>query len=203
MSEGYFDKVHHEFSSHEFLFNHQYAVRDIIIDYLRLLFKYSLLAKDYRWNESEKETKVFIGAEFPMEERFFPRIIVSVNVSQEERLGFGDVGLSDKDYYVLTGRFRYGARIVVSATEQKPAMDLVDITLLFVCNRYYRAQLQKYGVGVIDSDGYRVSALRKETLTPTIPIFSSEITFNLYSEWQQLIKKEGIIITGEMIEMEI
>lgn len=197
------DLKHREFTGSEFIFNFQFAVRDLVIDYLRLLFKYSELAKEYRWSENERETKVFIGAEFPLEERFFPRIIVKVDVVQEERLGFGDVGQSDKDYFVLTGRFRYRGVIYVSATEDKKVMDLADITLLFLANRFYRAQLQNYGVGIIDSDGYRLTGIRREALTAVLPVFTTEISFSLYSEWQQLIKKQGITIKGEAIELTI
>lgn len=192
---------HQVFTGHEFIFNHQYSVRAILIDYLKLLFKYNELASEYRWDEDETKTKVFIGAEFPLVERPYPRIVVKCDVSMEERLGFGDIGMEEKDYYTLVGRFRYKATIYITATEDKQVMDLADITLLFLANRFYRVQLQKYGVGIIDSEGYRVTGIRRETITPVLPVFTTEISFSLYSEWEQRIRKTGRIIKGEVVEL--
>lgn len=198
-----FDLKHHEFFGHEFYFNHQNSVRSLLVDYLKVLFKYSELAREYKWSPIEQETKIFIGAEFPLEERYFPRVIVKCDTVQEERLSLGDVGHDEKDYFVLTGRFKYRGVFYVSSVNDSNVMDIADICLLFIASRYYRAQLQKYGVGIIDSEGFRVSGLRKENLTPVLPFFTIEISFSLYSEWQQYIKKQGITIKGEVIEIQI
>lgn len=197
------DIVHKSISGHQFLFNFTTAVRDIVIDYLKVLFKYSPLASQYRYDEDEKLTKVFIGSVFPLEERFFPRIIVQVTVSQDSIISFGDIGRDEKDNFVLTGRFEYAGSLLISATEDKITMDLADISLLFIANRFFRSQLLKYGVGIIDSAGFRATDIRRTNLTPYIPIFEVTINFSLFSEWQQLIEKKGIVVSGEIVEIEI
>ena len=191
------------FKSSNFLFNFTTVVRDILIDYLKILFKESELGKDFRFSEDEKLTKLFIGSTFPTEERFYPRILVDVNVLENEIISFGDVGKEEKDYIVLTGRFNYSATLYISATELENTKNLADVCLLFIVNRFYRSQLQKYGVGIVDARGFRVSPIRKTMVTPALFVFETDITFQVYSEWQQLFEKKGIVINGEIVEIEI
>jgi hypothetical protein len=191
------------FKSSEFLFNLSTQVRDILIDYLKVLFKETDLGKRFNYQEDEKLTKLFIGSTFPMEERYFPRVLVDVNVSDSEIISFGDVGYDDKNNIVLTGRFNYNAVLTISALELEEIKNLADVCLLFIVNRYYRSQLQKYGIGVVDARGFRVSAIRRERLVPTIPFWLTEVSFVVYSEWQQLIEKKGVVISGEIVEIEI
>jgi len=191
------------FKSSQFLFNFTTAVRNILIDYLKVLFKETDLGKQFNYQEDEKLTKLFIGSVFPMEERYFPRVLVSVNVEENEIISFGDVGYDDKENFVLTGRFNYKAVLTVSALELEQTMNLADVCLLFIVNRFYRTQLQKFGIGVVDAKGFRVSAIRSRDLIPAIPFFEVEISFVVYSEWQQLIEKKGIVVKGEIVEIEI
>ena len=191
------------FSAGTFLFSFTTQVRDLLIDFLQVLFKYHDLTAKYRYDDDIEKTKVLIGSVYPLEERYFPRILVQCDVVSESRMALGDIGKETSEYFEVIGRFDYEVGIVISALEDNIVKDLADLVLLFLANPLYRKQLTAYGIAFKENEGYRVSNLTRVNYTQTLSVFELTIKFGLWAEWIQQFEHKGITVTGNIIELSI
>jgi|GEM_PF-6020861 len=160
--------------------------------------------EQFRYNDDRKLTKISIFDQFPLEDKAYPRIIVTDVPGNSTEIGLGQNagGVVNRErseaYEIYGGAFHFNLSLQLATASRLDTKRLTDIVLGALAF-YIRRDLQKEDIMPIPAEHIRLSAIMAEEITPLgLKVYRSTLIYPLRVEWSQAIPLEPI--NGFIIE---
>lgn len=171
-------------------------LRRAFTEFFRFLFTELEFTEEFRWAESDNQTKIYIESFYPQDRKVFPRIVTEATPLTSGQLSLRDISNRDLSTGTLyyTGEHRYNVTIRVMDYELDPVEKIVDMCQFLLSIDVVRNNFAKlYKVYIEMPRGITTTAIIPVPLPGTDQNgFEATMTLGVYAQWEVALLEKDV-----------